>query len=1153
MNENNYQKYIKFLKKVLRKLRPRFSFHYVAYTTLIFLVIFSIIQLTSAYTVPNPGHDWDELGEGLFAAAGPATTLKTFTFPNANATVLTTNSAVTVAQGGTGLTTVAAGSVLGYNTLDTASAITSSTGTKILTNTSGTISWETASASGATTALDNLASVAINTDLISDTDITDDLGSLAKRWDNVFAQTLSTGDTATDTLKLRGYDTDLTGFVDILTITANNTVTADLNAITTIGGNAIIYSGGALGTPSSGTVTNLTGTASININGTVGATTPSTGVFTTATTNTGLMPDADDGAYIGQAGTAFSDLFLAEGGVINWDSGDATLTQVGNVVTLAGASLGVTDLSITSAKTTETTTSSALALNVNSLTTGTGFYTASSSLSSGSLFDLAVTGTAGLTGQKGINVSLSGANATGAQTTYGAYLSNTHSGTSTNVGLYTTASGGSNNLGLNVDAGQTLLGGTTLTTESATQTLAKLNIVSTMTANGSNSAIAGIHGYYTFTNGGNASYVQVGNRFYFNNAPTTNANTMAGEIIRVNDDTSLANLVRGIDVNTVDDSSNTAGTNTGIRARGGTFGIQGSTNSSAGGVYVPAALYGENTGTTNGDVLRLFSNSVTSAPSFATFYHDTSAFTGTGLLMDFATGSGTFSGNFVDFQKNNSVLFKVTNAGITSMGLGATASTTAVCSSLANTTAPTAGVSYEIRDCSGAPAADYAEMYPVENGVEYGDIVTVGSELINTYDTANGGVDWEKVKGKVTKLVKSTDPYQKNVIGIASNNYGDFSSVGNNIKEEDNPMPVALNGRVPVKVSNNSEPIEAGDYLTTSSEPGKAEKAVKSGQVIGKALEPWEPNSGKETVMLFVEQGYQNGESLASSFDIDINSVNKDGVLASQKILEELINNDVSTDDYISEVSTDRLVAGLEIITPNIVTNNLSAEGEVNFNGLTYFGGNVDFAESVKFKNQVEFEVPPLFNNDTAGFAVIKEGSKEVRVSFDAPYMTTPVVTTDITFEKTGEDDSNFNEEEFFNHNIESVIKDKDNTGFTIVLNKIAPEDINFSWIALAVKDAKVYESVIDGLVIDDSTTEEVIDEITDTTTETVTDTTVDTVSETEIKEDKEQVVENIIEEVSEPKTEMINEKVLEPITNPISETETTTPSISVDSDSISN
>ena len=43
----------------------------------------------------------------------------------------------------------------------------------------------------------------------------------------------------------------------------------------------------ALGTPSSGTVTNLTGTASININGTVGATTPTTGKFTTITQSAG--------------------------------------------------------------------------------------------------------------------------------------------------------------------------------------------------------------------------------------------------------------------------------------------------------------------------------------------------------------------------------------------------------------------------------------------------------------------------------------------------------------------------------------------------------------------------------------------------------------------------------------------------------------------------------------------------------------------------------------------------------------------------------------------------------------------------------------------------------------------------------------------------
>ena len=79
-----------------------------------------------------------------------------------------------------------------------------------------------------------------------------------------------------------------------LTLAGNTTVTPAVGSITGLGtgvatalavnvgsSGAIVVNGGALGTPSSGTVTNLTGTASININGTVGATTATTGAFTT--------------------------------------------------------------------------------------------------------------------------------------------------------------------------------------------------------------------------------------------------------------------------------------------------------------------------------------------------------------------------------------------------------------------------------------------------------------------------------------------------------------------------------------------------------------------------------------------------------------------------------------------------------------------------------------------------------------------------------------------------------------------------------------------------------------------------------------------------------------------------------------------------------
>jgi len=75
------------------------------------------------------------------------------------------------------------------------------------------------------------------------------------------------------------------------------TVTTGTGVVTALGVNAgsagaFVVNGGALGTPSGGTVTNLTGTASININGTVGATTPTTGVFTTATAIAAATQDA---------------------------------------------------------------------------------------------------------------------------------------------------------------------------------------------------------------------------------------------------------------------------------------------------------------------------------------------------------------------------------------------------------------------------------------------------------------------------------------------------------------------------------------------------------------------------------------------------------------------------------------------------------------------------------------------------------------------------------------------------------------------------------------------------------------------------------------------------------------------------------------------
>lgn len=67
--------------------------------------------VTGILTATNGG-----TGNAFFLVSGPTTTTRTYTFPNASATVLTDNATVTVPQGGTGVTTIAANKLIKGNT-----------------------------------------------------------------------------------------------------------------------------------------------------------------------------------------------------------------------------------------------------------------------------------------------------------------------------------------------------------------------------------------------------------------------------------------------------------------------------------------------------------------------------------------------------------------------------------------------------------------------------------------------------------------------------------------------------------------------------------------------------------------------------------------------------------------------------------------------------------------------------------------------------------------------------------------------------------------------------------------------------------------------------------------------------------------------------
>lgn len=225
----------------------------------------------------------------------------------------------------------------------------------------GVLEWSAVAGSGATIALDNLANVAINAALVLGTSDAFALGSATKMWSDLFLAaggvinfnngnatlTHSTGLLTSNVPLSLGTSNALTCGTIELGAAADTTIARVSAGVVSIEGANILVSGGALGTPSSGTVTNLTGTASININGTVGATTPTTIVGTTIQANTGFVPDANDGAYLGTTALGFSDLFLATGGVINWANGEVTLTGGGDLLTLAGGNLALGTNSLT--------------------------------------------------------------------------------------------------------------------------------------------------------------------------------------------------------------------------------------------------------------------------------------------------------------------------------------------------------------------------------------------------------------------------------------------------------------------------------------------------------------------------------------------------------------------------------------------------------------------------------------------------------------------------------------------------------------------------------------------------------------------------------------------------------------------------------------
>jgi len=100
-------------------------------------------------------------------------------------------------------------------------------------------------------------------------------------------------------------------------------------------------------------VTNTNATSGTNIGAAFAASGATTANYSAQFTGA-IVPGANDGSAIGTTTRQWSDLFLAEGGVINWDNGDVTMTQSGNNLTVDGGAFIVTNAEQTPASFTST-------------------------------------------------------------------------------------------------------------------------------------------------------------------------------------------------------------------------------------------------------------------------------------------------------------------------------------------------------------------------------------------------------------------------------------------------------------------------------------------------------------------------------------------------------------------------------------------------------------------------------------------------------------------------------------------------------------------------------------------------------------------------------------------------------------------------------
>ncbi|VAW32419.1 hypothetical protein MNBD_CPR01-90, partial [hydrothermal vent metagenome] len=228
------------------------------------------------------------------------------------------------------------------------------------------------------------------------------------------------------------------------------------------------------------------------------------------------------------------------------------------------------------------------------------------------------------------------------------------------------------------------------------------------------------------------------------------------------------------------------------------------------------------------------------------------------------------------------------------------------------------------------------------------------AERYKTYDTSLQKGDVITFDTTHPFAVEKASSPKVSFIGVVSSNPGILLGGADASMATSTSVPVALSGRVPVKVSIANGNISVGDRLTiSSSTPGVAVKLVGSGSYLGEALERYSGNASG-TIFAFINPGMYYGDISVKTATTTSKGVESESLVSMLGKIGASFSDAVL---HVKKLAADTFYA-VNIFSKSIKTDNATVGSATHPAGITLYDTVTGKPYCLSIANGVSTSVP---------------------------------------------------------------------------------------------------------------------------------------------------------------------------------------------------